>query len=226
MKISQQTLSILESFKHINPNLTVRPGNTISTCNVEKTLLGYYQAEETFPAFSIYDLKELMSIIGLYKSPDFVFDQLSVDIVEKNRKTHYIFSDHSTFRRVPPESIALPDFEVSFILSQEDLNSLLKAAGIFQFKYITVTPNSEGNIIIATENLDSSASAYKLELDSETDLGNSDFMFNIDTELFKIVGGSYKIKLSSKKLVMLENQALPLTYYMMAEENTFFKAAE
>ena len=226
MKISPQTISILESFKHINPNLVVRPGSTIATCNVEKTLLGYFQAEEIFPAFSIYDLKEFMSIIGLFKSPDFIFNQNAVDITEKNKKTHYIFSDPSTFRRVPPESISMPDFEVSFILSQEDLNGMLKAAGIFQFKYITVTPNETGNILIATENLDSSASAYELELDSETDLSGMDFMFNIDTELFKIVGGSSRIRLSSKKLVMLEHQSVPLIYYMMAEESTFFKFGE
>lgn len=226
MKISTQTLSILESFKHINSNLVVRAGSTISICNIEKTLLGYFQAEEVFPAFSIYDLKEFMSIVGLFKSPEFTFNDDTVDIVEKNKKTHYIFSDPTTFRRVPPESITHPEFEVSFILSQEDLNSMLKAAGIFQFKYITVTSNEAGNILIATENLDSPASAYELELDSETDLTGIDFKVIIDTELFKIIGGSYKFQLSSKKLIMLENQTLPLTYYMSAEENTYFKKSD
>lgn len=226
MKISPQTISILESFKHINPNLAVRAGSTIATCNIEKTLLSYFKAEEEFPAFSIYDLKEFMSIIGLFKSPEFDFIENAVNIVEKNKKTYYTFSDPSTFRRVPPESIALPEFEISFILSQEDLNTMLKAAGIFQFKYLTISKNESGNILIATENLDSSASAYELELDSENDLTDMDFTFNIDTELFKIVGGSYRISLSSKKIIMLENQTIPLIYYMMAEENSFFKRGE
>ena len=89
-----------------------------------------------------------------------------------------------------------------------------------------MTSNEAGNILIATENLDSPASAYELELDSETDLSGIDFKVIIDTELFKIIGGSYKFQLSSKKLIMLENQSLPLTYYMSAEENTYFKKSD
>ena len=79
MKISQKTLSLLQSFSQISPNLIVKAGNKLATRNSVNSIQARGSVEETFPTqFAIYDLNQLLSLISVSQNPDIEFSEKSL----------------------------------------------------------------------------------------------------------------------------------------------------
>ena len=71
MKISNKTLSLLQSFAQISSNLLVKPGQKLATRNAVNSIQARAVVEETFTQqFAIYDLNQLLSLISASQNPD------------------------------------------------------------------------------------------------------------------------------------------------------------
>ena len=74
MKLSKGTLDILKNFSNINPSITFKEGQELSTLSIQRNILSRAVVEEKFPkAFAIYDLGEFLSGLSLFDNPDFDF---------------------------------------------------------------------------------------------------------------------------------------------------------
>ena len=49
MKLSKGTLDILKNFSNINPSITFKEGQELSTLSIQKNILSRAVVEETFP---------------------------------------------------------------------------------------------------------------------------------------------------------------------------------
>ena len=57
MKLSKGTLDILKNFSNINPSITFKEGQELSTLSIQRNILSRAVVEEKFQkAFAIYDL--------------------------------------------------------------------------------------------------------------------------------------------------------------------------
>jgi DNA polymerase processivity factor. len=134
MKFSERTLTILKSFATINKSIQLKEGNVLKTITPERTLIASATIPDEIPSEScIYDMSRFLSILSLYTEPDVEFHDKYFIISEGKRRTKYLFADVSMIHAAPEKDIKIPSKDVEVDVSWDDLQSVLKAAGVLQF---------------------------------------------------------------------------------------------
>ena len=137
MKFSNETLNVLKSFTAINKSILLSAGNTIKTITPEKTLIAIAEVPDTMPSQAcVYDLSRFLSILSLYNEPNVEFGDKYFIISEGKRRTKYVYADISMIHTPPEKEITLPSADVTVNVSEGDLSSVLKAAGVLQFSEV------------------------------------------------------------------------------------------
>lgn len=226
MNLSADTLAILKNFAGINSNIVLKPGSTIKTMAEAKNVLARATVAETFPDkdVGIYDLNEFLGVVGMFDSPEFKFadDMNSVAIAEGKRSVKYFFSDTSILT-FPTKDITMPKTEVSFTLSQEDLNALRKAASTLGVSDVVVFGDADSTeaFVKVSDVKDSTSNSFKIELSDVTRAADPfSFVFNISN--FKLISGDYDVAVSSKLISHFKHQSMDLEYWIALEKNSTY----
>ena len=220
MKLSKNTLDILKNFKEINQSILFKQGNSLKTISVMKNILAEATITEEFPKdFGIYDLSQFLNGIDLHQNPelDFVNDNYVV-IREGKMRSNFFFAEPQVIVTPPDREMNLPSEEVSFDLSTEQLDKLLKAAGIYQLPDLSVIGGDGVVKILVREKKNETSNDFALTV-GETE---SDFVFNFKVENIKILPGSYDITCSQKNISKFVNKNQDLTYYIALEPDSTF----
>ena len=220
MKLSDKTLSILKNFKEINQSILFKQGNKLRTISVMKNILAEATVTEEFPKdFGIYDLTQFLNGLTLYNAPEFDFQNDGYVLIREGRmRSKYFFADPSVIVCPPEKSIELPTEDVSFELSTDQLEKLLKAATLYQLPDLSVVgENGAVNLVVRDKKNDTS-NVFSIAV-GETD-GN--FAFNFKIENIKLIAGSYDVIVSSKLLSKFTCRQHDLTYYIALEPDSTF----
>jgi hypothetical protein len=134
MKLSDKTLSVLKNFSTINQSILFKQGSKLRTISVMKNILAEATVTEEIPKdFGIYDLNQFLNGLSLHQSPELDFvNEGHVVIKEGRMRSKYFFADPNVIITPPDKAIDLPSEDVSFELSTDQLDKLLKAAAIYQ----------------------------------------------------------------------------------------------
>ena len=135
MKLSDSTVTLLKNFSNINQSLLFKKGNSLRTISVMKNILAEAVIEEELPKdFGIYDLNQFLNGMSLHHDPelDFEYDNFVVIREGKSNQSKYYFADPNVIITPPEKTLTLPTEDVSFVLSTQNLERLLKAAGVYQ----------------------------------------------------------------------------------------------
>tara|TARA_B100000508_G_scaffold61138_1_gene48125 strand:+ start:156 stop:524 length:369 start_codon:yes stop_codon:yes gene_type:complete len=118
MKLSQGTLIILNNFAKINPSITFKEGQEVSTLSIQRNILSRAVVEEKFPKdFAIYDLGEFLSGLSLFDNPDFDFTNDNYVVIKDTKcQSRYFFADPSTITTPPEQRAEIPSKDVCFLL--------------------------------------------------------------------------------------------------------------
>ena len=140
MKLSKSTLDVLKNFKEINQSILFKQGNRLRTISVMKNILAEVTIEENLPKdFGIYDLSQFLNGIDLHQSAELDFaNDNHVVIKEGKMRSKYFFADPAVIVTPPDKEMVLPSEDVSFQLKTDQLDKLLKAAGIYQLPDLSV----------------------------------------------------------------------------------------
>jgi len=142
MKLSDKTINLLKNFSNINQSLLFKQGNKLRTISVMKNILAEATVEEEFPKdFGIYDLPQFLnSVVVLYNNAEFDFANDNHVVIKEGRmRSKYFFADPSVIVTPPQEEkITLPSEDVTFEVSTEQLDKLLKAASLYQLSDLAV----------------------------------------------------------------------------------------
>lgn len=223
MKLSQETLSILKNFAGINLNLVVTAGKVLQSVAVTKSILASANVGEEFPNdFDLYDLSEFLGVISLFKDPDLSFAEDHVVISEGRNKVKYMYGDKATFKVIPPKNgIPFADPEIEFEIDQNDLQSLIKASSILKLQEIAFT-NVDGKFVAKVYDQKSPLSnSFSIDIEAEAIKGT--FTMIAKVENLRMLPGSYKIEISSKKIAHLINQNIDVEYYIALEATSTFE---
>ena len=161
MKLSKSTLDILKNFKEINQSILFKHGSKLRTISVMKNILAEATIAEQFPKdFGIYDLGQFLNGLGLHHSPELDFkNEGHVVIKEGKMRSKYFFADPNVIITPPDKPIELPSEDVSFELSTDQLDKLLKAAAIYQLPDLSlVGENGVVNLVVSDKKNDTSNS--------------------------------------------------------------------
>jgi hypothetical protein len=96
MKISTDTIKVLQNFATINSNIRIHPGTELSTIGPQKNIFAKATVAETFPReFCIYDLNSLLSLLSLMEDQDIEFGDNSLKISKDGGEFEYFYADES-----------------------------------------------------------------------------------------------------------------------------------
>jgi hypothetical protein len=218
MKFSENTLTILKSFSTINKSILLKPGNTLKTITPEKTLVAKATISESLPSEAcVYDLSRFLSILGLYKDPDVEFHDKYFTIAEGKQRTKYAFADISMIHAAPEKDIELPSSDVIVDVLWDDMQSVIKAAGVLQFNEVAFV-GSEGKVYLkAINSADTSADDYGVEIGTTQD----EFKVIIKTDNLKLLPQNYHVTLCAKGISEFKGETA--TYYVAIDTKSTYQ---
>ena len=210
MKLSDSTLSLLKNFSTINTSILFKQGNKLRTMSVMKNILAEATIAEEFPKdFGIYDLNQFLNGLGLHNNPELDFENDNHVIIKEGRsRSKYFFADPSVIITPPEKSIELPSEDVTFELSTDQLDKLLKAAAIYQLPDLCAVGENGVVKLVVRDKKNETSNTYAVNV-GETD---AIFSFNFKVENIKILPGTYHVVVSQKLLYRFTSKNYDLTY--------------
>ena len=221
MKLSDSTLSLLKNFSTINQSILFKQGTRLRTISVMKNILAEATIAEEFPKdFGIYDLNQYLNGLALHNNPELNFEADNYVVIKEGRsRSKYFFADPSVIITPPEKSIELPSEDVTFDLSTDQLDKLLKAAAIYQLPDLAVVGKDGVVKVVVRDKKNDTSNDFAITV-GETD---ATFSFNFKVENIKILPGTYSVVVSQKLLSRFTNKNQDLVYYIALEPDSTFE---
>jgi len=218
MKLSENTFNILKNFSGINQSISVKEGNTLRTISVAENIFAVAKVEEKFPQnFSIYDLNEFLGGMSLMKGADIEFGDNDYVRIKSNRSSiKYFFADSSLIKQAPEKEIKLPDEDVSFVLTESDLNSLQRAAAVYQLPDFSVIGDGDEINIVARDKENDTSNTFSVNVGKTSD----EFVLNLKVENIKLLKGDYDVVMSKRLISRFIHQSIPVIYWIALEPDS------
>lgn len=225
MELSENTLSIMKNFSGINQNMLIKQGNTIRTITEARNVLATAVVDADFPQdFGIYDLNEFIGSLSLVDSPNLDFNEGFVTIGDSTgrSKIKYFFSPEETLT-TPSKDINMPAGEVKFVLDNETLSKIRRAASTLGHDEVLVSNNNGTLTLSVVDSQNSTSNSYAIDISGEFD-ANTNFNFILNISNLKIISGDYDVEISSKLISCFSNKELNLKYWIALEKTSSYGA--
>jgi len=221
MKLSDSTLTLLKNFSTINTSILFKQGKSLRTISVMKNILAEATINEELPKdFGIYDLNQFLNGLSLHNDPDLDFTNDNFVVIKEGRsRSKYFFTEPTTIVTPPDKTMIMPTEDVSFELSTEQLDKLMKAASVYQLPDLAAI-GGEGVVKLVVRDKKNQTSNDYAVVVGETE-GN--FVFNFKVENLKVLPGSYDVVVSHKLLSKFTCRQHDLTYYIALEPDSSYE---
>jgi hypothetical protein len=218
MKFSERTLTVLKNFATINPSIIFKPGKQIRTISPQKTVMAIANIDDEIPSEAcIYDMSRFLSAYGLFAEPDIKFDSNHFKVSQGKTKNNYYFADKSMIIAPPEKEITIPSNDVEVEIEWNDLQSVIKAAGILQLPEVAFVGDGDTCSLKAIDSNNTTADSFGIELGQTSD----NFQLIIKTENLKLIPQKYKVTLCSKGISKFEGDNV--TYFIAIESKSTYK---
>lgn len=222
MQLNENTLSVLKNFASIQPNIVLSEGKTIKTIAEAKNVMAVANLDQSFDkTVGLYNLDEFLAVLGLVETPDLKFEEDYVTVTDANglSKVKYFYSDTGILTS-PSKDIPMPEAEVKFDLNDKTLNKIRRAAGALGHEKMTITAAEGGVKLTVVDNTDSTSNAFEVVVPGTCESDNFTFVMNINN--LKLIGGDYKVDVSSRLISQFKNQDVDVTYYIALEKSSTY----
>lgn len=218
MKLSENTFNLLKNFSGINQSISVKSGNTIRTISVAENILAEADVEETFPKnFSIYDLNEFLGGMSLMRGADMEFGSDHYVKIKNNRSAiKYFFADPSLIKQAPDQGIKVPSADVNFVLSESDIQSLTRAAAVYQLPDFSVIGDGTDVTVVVRDKENDTSNTFSINVGKTDD----EFVLNMKVENLKLIKGDYDVVMSKRLISRFTNKSIPVTYWIALEPDS------
>ena len=225
MKLSDSTLSLLKNFSTINQSILFKQGTKLRTISVMKNILAEATVSEEIPKdFGIYDLGQFLNGLSLHNSPELDFQEDNHVVIKEGRsRSKYFFADPQVIVTPPEKEMTLPSEDVSFELSTDQLDKLLKAAAIYQLPDLAVVGGNGVVKIVVRDKKNDTSNDFAITVGETSNYFCKNFSFNFKVENIKILPGNYEVVVSSKLLSRFSSKNQDLTYFIALEPDSTFE---
>ena len=220
MKLSKGTLDILKNFSNINPSITFKEGQELSTLSIQRNILSRAVVEEKFPKdFAIYDLGEFLSGLTLFDNPDFDFQNDNYVVIQDSKcESRYFFADPSTITSPPENRAEIPSKDVCFIVSWSDLSNLIKAAAIYSVSDLAVVGDGSEIKLVVRDKKNDTSNNYSVKVG----LTDAKFTFNFKVEYLKVLPADYEVTISKHNAALFRSTNTDLEYLIALEPDSVY----
>jgi len=223
MELNETTMSVLKNFAGINQNLLINEGNTIKTISEARNVVATAVVGEEFPQrFGIYDLNEFIGVLGLVDKPNLKFGEESVTVSDESGRSSikYFFSPEETLTS-PTKDINMPDADVSFVLDNETMNKVKRAAATLGHSELSISANDGVLKLSVVDSTNSTSNVYSIDLDGNYPEG-SVFNFIMSIPNLKVLPGDYEVSVSSKLISQFKHTEMNVRYWIALEKSSTF----
>jgi len=221
MFLSSETVSILKNLSTINQSILIKPGKELNSMSVAKNILVKAAIQEEFDQqLAIYDLNQFLNCLSLVPGAELSFTGNSIHIGDGKTSIEYRCSDPSVITAPPDKKLELPSEDVCVTLTEDQLESVKKAAAVLQIPDVSLIGNGERIFLTVRDKKNTGSNSYKIDV-GETD---SVFQFNMKVENLKLIAGDYDVIISAKNLAYFTNHGRPVSYYIAMEPDSTFQA--
>lgn len=218
MKIDTQTVNVLKNFSLTNPSIILKPGNVIRSMSTGKNVMAKATVKTSFPKqAAIYNVNRFIAAVSMFSDPELEFGDKFVKISGDNRKVVYTYAAEDIVKNNPPErDMVLPSVDVTFTLTNEDLNAVEKAAGILDLDEYHVVGDGKKITIQADRSKDPTGDQYSVEL------GDTDKTFKavFKKENIHFLPGTYVVEVCSAGIAHFTGP--DAEYWVAVEQNSVF----
>jgi len=224
MKLSDNTLTLLKNFATINQGIMFKKGKTLRTVSSQKNVMAEASINEEIPTdFGVYDLNNFLSVLSLHKDDpvlDFQDNNVLISGLQGRSKIKYRFCAPHMIVAAPDKAIVMPEPEISFSLSQEDFDWILKAASVLSSPFIAIESDGDKLSVMTFDPQNDSAHTESLEIASNSEK----FKMLFKVENLKMISGAYDVKISSKGISNFKHKTLNLQYWIATETGSKFES--
>lgn len=215
MKLSEQTVEVLQNFSTINQSLLFREGRTLRTVSPQKTVLAEVEVGDEFAQdFGIYDLGQFLSALSLVENPELDLGDNGMTISDGNGTSlNYRYADASMIVTPPEKALTLPDINASFKLSSNVLRDVLQGARVLGLPEIIVKCVDEVVTIEAGDSKNSSMNSYS----KKVAIADEDFTHIFKVDNMKMMMLDYNVEISSKGISKFSTEDGRVTYFVATE---------
>ena len=225
MELSENTLNVLKNYSGINPNMMIRSGNTLKTISEARTVLSTAVVDANFPKdFGIYDLNEFMGVLSLVDTPRLKFEDEYVVVNDSTgrSKVKYFYSSEDTLT-TPQKDITMPETNVKFVLTNDTLSRLKKAASTLGHSEISISGKDGVLSLSVVDSQNMTSNAFSIDIDGEFS-DDAAFNFILSTNNLKILPGDYTVEISKKLISQFSHTSLDIKYWIALEKTSTFGA--
>ena len=178
--------------------------------------------EEFEQSFGIYDLNEFIGVLGLVDTPRLKFGSEHVVVGDSTGRSEvkYFFSAEETLT-IPTKDIKMPEAEVSFVLTNDTLNKLKRAASTLGHDELSITGKDGVLNLSVVDNQNTTSNTFSIDIDGEIKT-DSPFNFILSINNLKILPGDYEVDISSKLITQFKNKDVNVTYWIALEKISKF----
>jgi len=217
IKLEQKTIAVLKNFSTINPSILVKPGSVLTTISPNKTIMAKATIGQQFESqFAIYDLSRFLSTLSLFNDPTLEINEKHVTILSSGKKMQYRFADTSTVISPPDKEIKLPTTDVSFKLTNDALNDVMKGLGVLRLPEIAVVGDGQDINLQAMDSKNTSSDVYSIAVGST----DKTFKMIFKSENIKLIAGDYDVDISSKGISHFRGDVAD--YFVAVEASSSF----
>ena len=176
--------------------------------------------EEFERTVAIYDLNQFLNCLSLIPGAEIELNNNSIVITDGKTSIDYRYSDPSVITAPPEKELTLPSEDVSVVLTEEQLESVKKAAAVLQIPDVSLI--GDGSVVYLTvrDKKNSGSNTYRVEVGETTDV----FCFNMKVENLKLIAGDYDVVISAKNLAYFTNHGRPVSYFVAMEPDSTFES--
>jgi hypothetical protein len=174
MKFSEETLTALKNFSRINSGIKFYKGNTLRIKDPNGGIYAKVEIPDTIERdFCIYDLPRFLGIYSLFSDPEITLNQDDLVLQEGHKKLNYRYASENVIEFSPNKDVNFnPTKMVTFDLSQDNIQNIVKACGILQLTEIAFVGDGENITAKTIDTKDKGTNMFSL------DLGKSDEVFS------------------------------------------------
>lgn len=222
MFLSADTINILKNFSTINQSILIKEGSKLRSMSVMKNILVEAEIDETFSRdIAIYDLSQFLNCLSLIPGADLQLNTTSITIAGDKNSIDYRYSDPSVVTSPPDKELKLPSEDVCVVLTEENLESVKKAAAVLQIPDVSIVGDGEKIFLTVRDKKNSGSNSFCIEVGETQDV----FQFNMKVENLKLIAGDYDVVISSKNLSKFTHHSRPYVAFIAMEPDSNYEAS-
>ena len=220
MKLNQNTQDILKNFSLINTNILIKEGTELSTISTMRNIFAKATITESFEKeFGIYDLNQFLSVVSSLNKPELNLQDKFMTIASEGSKSKakYFYSDKSIIV-TPTKDITMPEADVTFSLTESNLDQLKKMAAILKAPDLALVGEQGSDVVLKVcDKKNSTSNNFDIVVGENA---TADYTFYFKVENLKMISGDYDVSVSSKSISHFQNKILPIQYWIALEPDS------